>query len=120
VKVADGKIRVEKVWCAADVGFAINPLGVREQMESGIVYGLSAALHGAITLEGGRTVQGNFNNYPVVRIDEAPEIEVEIVQSGEAIGGAGEPGTPPIFPAVGNAIFAATGQRLRSLPFRLG
>ncbi|MDX1380020.1 MAG: xanthine dehydrogenase family protein molybdopterin-binding subunit [Xanthomonadales bacterium] len=119
VTVADGKIRVEKVWCAADLGFAINPLGVREQMESGIVYGLSAALHGEITLEGGRTVQGNFNNYPVVRIDEAPEIEVEIIQSGAAMGGAGEPGTPPIFPAVGNAIFAATGQRLRSLPFRL-
>jgi isoquinoline 1-oxidoreductase beta subunit len=120
VRVADGKIRVENVWCAADLGFSINPLGVREQMESGIVYGLSAALYGEITIEGGRAVQGNFDGYPVVRIDEAPEIEVEIIQSGAPMGGAGEPGTPPIFPAVGNAIFAATGQRLRSLPFRLG
>ena len=119
VKVADGKVRVEKVWCAADCGFAVNPLGVREQMESGIVYGLSAALMGEITLEGGRAVQGNFDDYRVVRIDEAPEIEVEIIQSGAPMGGAGEPGTPPIFPAVGNAIFAATGRRLRSLPFRL-
>lgn len=119
VRVENGKIRVEKVWCAADCGFAINPLGVREQMESGIVYGLSAALHGEITLQGGRAVQDNFHGYPVVRIDEAPEIEVEIIQSGAEMGGAGEPGTPPIFPAVGNAIFAATGKRLRSLPFRL-
>jgi isoquinoline 1-oxidoreductase beta subunit len=119
VKVEDDRVHVEKVWCAADLGFAINPLGVREQMESGIIYGLSAALHGEITLDGGRPVQGNFDGYPVVRIDEAPEIEVEIIQSGAAMGGAGEPGTPPIFPAVGNAIFAATGKRLRSLPFRL-
>jgi isoquinoline 1-oxidoreductase beta subunit len=119
VRVEGKDIRVEKVWCAADCGFAVNPLGVREQMESGIVYGLSAALFGAITLEHGRAVQDNFDSYRVVRIDEAPQIEVEIIQSGAAMGGAGEPGTPPIFPAVGNAIFAATGQRLRSLPFRL-
>lgn len=119
VRVDGRDIRVEKVWCAADCGFAVNPLGVREQMESGIVYGLSAALFGEITLEQGRAVQDNFDNYRVVRIDEAPEIEVAIIQSGAPMGGAGEPGTPPIFPAVGNAIFAATGQRLRSLPFRL-
>ena len=119
VRVDGRDIRVEKVWCAADCGFAVNPLGVREQMESGIVYGLSAALYGEITLESGRAVQDNFDNYRVVRIDEAPEIEVAIIQSGAAMGGAGEPGTPPIFPAVGNAIFAATGPRLRSLPFCL-
>ena len=119
VRVDGGDIRVEKVWCAADCGFAVNPLGVREQMESGIIYGLSAALHGEITLENGRAVQDNFDGYRVVRIDEAPAIEVEIIQSGATMGGAGEPGTPPIFPAVGNAIFAATGKRLRSLPFRL-
>ena len=119
VRVDGQDIRVEKVWCAADCGFAVNPLGVREQMESGVIYGLSAALFGEITLENGRAVQDNFDNYRVVRIDEAPDIEVAIIQSGAAMGGAGEPGTPPIFPAVGNAIFAATGKRLRSLPFRL-
>jgi isoquinoline 1-oxidoreductase beta subunit len=119
VRVDGEDIRVEKVWCAADCGFAVNPLGVREQMESGIIYGLSAALYGEITLENGRAVQDNFDGYRVVRIDEAPAIEVAIIQSGAAMGGAGEPGTPPIFPAVGNAIFAATGKRLRSLPFRL-
>jgi len=119
VRVDGRDIHVEKVWCAADLGFAVNPLGVREQMESGIIYGLSAALYGEITLKGGRVEQGNFNDYRVVRIDEAPEIEVEVIDSGAAMGGAGEPGTPPIFPAVGNAIFAACGQRLRSMPFRL-
>jgi isoquinoline 1-oxidoreductase beta subunit len=119
VRVKGQKISVEKVWCAADVGFAVNPLGLREQMESGIIFGLSAALYGEITLKKGRVEQGNFNNYRVVRIDDAPAIEVEIIDSGAAMGGAGEPGTPPIFPAVGNAIFAASGKRLRSLPFRL-
>jgi isoquinoline 1-oxidoreductase beta subunit len=119
VRVAGKNVRVEKVWCAADVGFAVNPLGLREQMESGIIFGLSAALYGAITLKDGRIEQGNFNDYRVVRIDEAPAIEVKILNSGAPMGGAGEPGTPPIFPAVGNAIFAACGQRLRSLPFSL-
>jgi isoquinoline 1-oxidoreductase beta subunit len=88
-------------------------------MESGIIYGLSAALYGEITLKDGRVEQGNFDDYKVVRIDEAPAIEVAIINSGAPMGGAGEPGTPPIFPAVGNAIFAASGQRLRSMPFRL-
>jgi len=119
VSVKGKDIKVEKVWCAVDCGFAVNPLGVREQMESAVIYGLSAALHGEITIENGKTVQGNFNNYRVVRIDEAPEIEVDIINSGAKMGGIGEPGTPPIFPAVGNAIFAATGQRLRSMPFKI-
>jgi isoquinoline 1-oxidoreductase beta subunit len=119
VSVQGRNISVDKVWCAADVGFAVNPLGVREQMESGIIFGLSAALYGEITVKKGRVEQGNFNDYRVVRIDEAPAVEVEIIDSGAALGGAGEPGTPPVFPAVGNAIFAATGQRLRSMPFRL-
>jgi len=119
VKVDGKKIRVEKVWCAVDCGFAVNPLGVREQMESAIIYGLSAALHGQITIKDGKAVQGNFNNYPVVRMDAAPEIEVGIINSGAKMGGIGEPGTPPIFPAVGNAIFAASGKRLRSLPFTI-
>jgi isoquinoline 1-oxidoreductase beta subunit len=119
VSVKQSDIRVEKVWCAADCGFAVNPLGVIEQMESAIIYGLSAALHGEITLREGRVVQGNFNDYRVVRMDAAPSIEVDVVNSGAAMGGAGEPGTPPIFAAVGNAIVAASGKRLRTMPFRL-
>lgn len=85
-------------------------------MESGIVFGLSAALHGAITLRNGRVEQGNFNDYPVVRMDEMPVVEVHIVPSAEAPGGVGEPGTAPIAAAVTNAIFAATGKRIRRLP----
>jgi isoquinoline 1-oxidoreductase beta subunit len=117
VKVTDGNIHVEKVWCAVDCGFAVNPLGVVEQMESAIIYGLSAALYGEITFKDGRVEQDNFNNYPVVRMDDAPQIEVGIINSGAAMGGIGEPGTPPIFAAVGNAIFAATEKRLRKMPF---
>ena len=83
------------------------------QMESGIIYGLSAALHGEITFADGKVVQSNFHDYPVVRIDEAPAVHVTIVNSGERMGGAGEPGTPPIAPAVTNAIFAATGKRVQ-------
>jgi len=119
VKVDGADIRVEKVWCAVDCGFAVNPLGVREQMESGIVYGLSAALYGEITFDQGKVVQGNFNNYRVVRMNNSPGIEVAVINSGAKVGGVGEPGTPPVFPAVGNAIFAASGRRLRSLPFRI-
>jgi isoquinoline 1-oxidoreductase beta subunit len=89
-------------------------------MESAIVYGLSAALHGAITLKNGRVEQSNFHDYEVLRLDQMPRVEVHIVSSTERPGGAGEPGTPPIAPAVANAVFAATGKRLRSLPFRLG
>jgi isoquinoline 1-oxidoreductase subunit beta len=116
VSVADGKVRVHEVWCAIDCGFAANPSGVVAQMESGIIYGLSAALHGEITFADGRVVQSNFHDYPVLRIDETPAIHVTIVNSGERMGGAGEPGTPPIAPAVTNAIYAATGKRVRKLP----
>jgi len=120
VDVSDGNIRVTKVWCAVDCGYAVNPDVVRAQMESGIVYGLSAALYGDITLVDGAVQEGNFNDYPALRIAEMPEIEVIIVNSADKpLGGVGEPGTPPIAPAVANAIFAATGQRLRSLPLQL-
>jgi isoquinoline 1-oxidoreductase subunit beta len=113
----DGRdVKVHEVWCAIDCGFAANPSGVIAQMESGIIYGLSAAMHGEITFADGKVVQSNFHDYPVVRISEAPRIHVTIVNSGERMGGAGEPGTPPIAPAVTNAIFAATGKRVRKLP----
>jgi isoquinoline 1-oxidoreductase beta subunit len=119
VSVENGKIRVHRVVCAVDCGVCINPAGVKAQMESAIVFGLSAALYGEVTLKDGRVEQGNFNDYPVLRMNEMPRIEVYIVDSGEKSGGVGEPGTPPIAPAVANAVFAATGKRLTRLPLRL-
>ncbi len=111
-----GKVRVHKVVCAIDCGSVVNPATVEAQMESGIVFGLSAALYGAVTLKDGRVEQSNFNDYPVLRIGEMPIIEVHIVPSTEAPGGVGEPATPPIAPAVTNAVFALTGKRIRRLP----
>ena len=120
VSVEDGKPRVHKVWCAIDCGVVLNPAIVRAQMESGIVYGLTAALYGEINIERGRAVQGNFDTYQMLRMNEAPEVEVLLTPSGDDPGGVGEPGTPPIIPAVTNAIFALTGERVRELPIRLG
>ena len=111
-----GEVRVHRVVCAVDCGRYVNPDTIEAQMESGIVFGLSAALHGAITLKGGRVEQGNFDDYPILRLDRMPRVEVHIMPSREAAGGVGEPGVPPIAPAVANAVFAATGARLRSLP----
>ena len=119
VSVEGGQIRVHRVVCAIDCGIAVNPLSIAAQMESGIAFGLGAALYGAITLQEGRVLEGNFNGYRVLRMREMPRVDVEIVQSREKPGGAGEPGTPPIAPAVANAVFALTGKRLRALPFRL-
>ena len=119
VSLDGDQVRVHRVVCAVDCGICVNPEGVRAQMESGIVYGLSAALFGRITLKEGRVQQSNFHDYRVVRMNESPAIEVHIVPSSEKPGGAGEPGTPPIAPAVGNALFALTNRRLRSLPFDL-
>ncbi len=114
----DGNVKVHRVVCAIDCGIVINPDTVRAQMESGIVYGLTAALGGEITLNNGRVQQRNFDDYPMLRMNEMPKIEVYIVSNQEAPGGIGEPGTPPIAPAVVNAIFAATGKRIRKLPIR--
>jgi len=114
-----GRIRVHRVVCAIDCGPVVNPDGVEAQMQSGIVYGLSAALHGEITFRDGRVEQSNFHDYPVLRMADMPRIDVHIVRSNDKMGGAGEPGTPPIAPAVANALFALTGKRLRRLPLRL-
>ncbi|MGE5840926.1 MAG: xanthine dehydrogenase family protein molybdopterin-binding subunit, partial [Deltaproteobacteria bacterium] len=114
----EGKVRVHRVVCAVDCGRVVNPDTIAGQMESGIVFGLSAALYGEITLKEGRVQQGNFDDYPLLRISEMPQVEVHIVPSREEPGGVGEPGVPPIAPAVVNAIFAATGKRLRRLPIR--
>ena len=120
VAVVDGKtLQVKRVTCAVDCGPVVNPAIVRAQMESGIIYGLSAALYGEITLANGAVEQANFPDYDAVRLADAPAMAVHIVDGGSsAIGGVGEPGTPPIAPAVANAVFAATGKRLRSLPLR--
>jgi isoquinoline 1-oxidoreductase beta subunit len=119
VSVDQGKIRVHRVVCAIDCGLAVNPDGVVAQMQSGILYGLAPTLYSALSLKEGRVQEGNFDDYRVARITDAPKIEVVIVPSDEKMGGAGEPGTPPIAPAVANAVFALTGKRLRSLPLKL-
>ena len=118
VSVTGGRVRVHRVVCAIDCGQYVNPLTIEAQMQGAIVYGLSAALSGQITFKQGRVVQSNFHDYPTLRIDQMPKVEVILVDSDENPGGVGEPGTPPIAPAVANAIFHATGQRLRSLPFK--
>ena len=118
VSVDRGKVRVHKVVCAVDCGHVVNPAGVEQQIKSGIVFGLSAALKGGITIAGGHVVESNFHNYDVLRIDEMPAVEVHIVPSQNPPGGIGEASTPGIAPAVANAIFAATGKRVRRLPIR--
>lgn len=115
----NGIVRVQRVVCAVDCGLAINPDMVEAQMEGGIVFGLSAALHGEITVEKGRVQQSNFHDYPILRFDEMPVIEVYIVPSQEPPQGVGEMGVAPIAPAVANALYALTGQRIRRLPIRL-
>lgn len=113
----DGQLRVDRVVCAVDCGLAINPDVIRAQMEGGIGYALAAALYSEISLADGVVEQANFDTYRPLRISEMPRIEVHIVASGENPSGVGEPGVPPLAPAVANAIFAATGQRIRKLPF---
>ena len=112
----DGSVRVRRVVCAVDCGTVVNPDTVRAQIEGAIIFGITAALYGEITLKDGRVEQSNFDNYQMLRMNEAPAIEVHIVQSSEPPGGIGEPGTSAIVPAVTNAIFAASGKRLRKLP----
>jgi len=118
VSVRDGKLRVHRVVCAIDCGHVVHPAIIEQQIQSGIVYGLTAALKGSIRIERGRVQEQNFNHYDVLRIDEMPLVEVHIVHSQHAPGGIGEASTPTIAPAVANAIFAATGKRLRRLPIR--
>ncbi|KZX57110.1 hypothetical protein A3709_04935 [Halioglobus sp. HI00S01] len=119
ISMTNGKPRLEKGYVAVHCGRAVNPDIVRQQMEGGMLFGLSAALYGEVTFKDGAAVQGNFHDYPTLRMSEAPEIAVTIVESDAPPTGVGEPGTPPAPAALGNAIYAATGQRLRDLPFRL-
>jgi isoquinoline 1-oxidoreductase subunit beta len=118
ISVNQGKVRVHRVVCAVDCGHVVNPAIVEQQIRSAIVYGLTAALKGSITIARGRVEQANFNQYDMLRIDEAPVVEVHIVPSTENPGGIGEAGVPAIAPAVCNAVYKATGKRVRRLPIR--
>ena len=111
-----GVVHVHRVVCAVDCGPVVNVGQIEAQMQGGIVYGLTAALYGEITIDHGRVKQGNFIDYPMMRINEMPAVEVHVVPSTEKQGGIGEPSVGPIAPAVSNAIFAATGKRIRKLP----
>jgi isoquinoline 1-oxidoreductase beta subunit len=114
----EGTVRVHRVVCAVDCGTVINPDTVAAQMEGGIVFGLTAALKAGITVWNGRVQQSNFHDYPLLRIDEVPAVEVYVVPSDAPPSGIGEMAVPPIAPAIANAIFAATGKRVRHLPIR--
>jgi isoquinoline 1-oxidoreductase subunit beta len=116
ISLINGMPKVHKVTIAADVGIVVNPDIVRAQMEGAMIYGLTAALYGKITYAEGQVEQSNFGDYPVMRLSETPEVSVHLISSAEAPGGVGEPGTPPIAPAVANAVFALTKKRIRSLP----
>ncbi len=116
ISVVEGAVKVHRVVCAIDCGLAVNPESLVAQMESGIAFGLGAALTSEISLKDGQIAQSNFNDYQVLRMSQMPKVEVHIVPSTEKMGGAGEPGLPPIAPAVTNAVFAATGKRIRTLP----
>lgn len=119
VSVEGSDIQVHKVTCAVDCGIAVNPNIIAQQVESAVIFGLSAALFGEITIKDGKVEQQNFDGYPVLRMNQVPQIDVVIIKSAEVPNGIGEPGLPPIAPAVANAVFALTGKRLRSLPLRL-
>jgi isoquinoline 1-oxidoreductase beta subunit len=116
VEIVNGKPRARRVVCAVDPGYAVHPDNLIAQMESGIAYGLTAALYGEISISGGAVLQSNFHDYRMLRMNEAPAIETYIIDGGGLLGGAGEPGTPPVAPAFTNAIFDATGIRIRELP----
>jgi isoquinoline 1-oxidoreductase beta subunit len=119
IEKEDKRIRVHQVWAAVDCGLAVNPLAVEAQIQGAIAYGLAAVLHSQVTLKDGRVEQSNFHDYEVLRMPDMPLVTVQIIESEARMGGIGEPGTPPIAPAVANAVYALTRQRLRSLPLRL-
>jgi isoquinoline 1-oxidoreductase beta subunit len=119
VSVLQQTIKVHRVWCVIDCGTAVNPDLIAQQMEGSVAFGLSAAFFGRIQLNKGRVQQSNFHDYQVLRLPDMPPVETFIMPSDAIPEGVGEPGTPPVAPAVANAVFTLTGQRLRSLPFAL-
>jgi len=116
VQIVSNQLRVNKIWCAYDCGFALDPSNVIHQMEGGIVYGLSAAIYGKVTFENGSAVESNFHDYDSIKLSNMPEIEVELIESENILGGVGEAAVPPVAPALANAIFSSTGKRIRTLP----
>ena len=120
VGVERGVVRVHAVTCAVDCGTVVNPLGIEAQVQGSVAYGLTAALYGQITLQNGRVVESNFHDYKPLRLFEMPRVAVHLIPSTAKMGGIGEPATAPVAPAVANAVFALTQQRLRTLPLRLG
>ena len=119
VTVSEGGLKINKVVAAVDCGIAVAPNTLTYNVEGAIVYGLTGALKSKITIDEGQVQQGSFDDYPLLSMDEMPEVEVHIVESDEGLGGIGEPGLPPIAPAVCNAIFAASGKRVRELPIAI-
>ena len=119
VSIENNKVKVHEVHCAVDCGLVINPGITKAQISSAIIYGLSAALKSKITIDDGKVVEANFDDFDVIRMDETPVINVHLVNSGASPKGVGEPGLPPIAPAIANAVYAATGKRYRSLPIKL-
>jgi CO/xanthine dehydrogenase Mo-binding subunit len=113
-----GEVRVHRVVCAVDCGIIVNPDTVKAQIEGGVIFGISGALWGEVTLKNGRVEQSNFHDVRVLRMNETPAIEVHLIRNGEAPGGIGEPGTAVTAPALANAVFAATGKRIRKLPLK--
>jgi CO/xanthine dehydrogenase Mo-binding subunit len=119
VTVVNGVVKVHKVYCAADCGVVVNPDIVKAQIEGGFIFGMSAAMDGSITIENGRVKQSNFHDFPLVTLAEAPEVETSIISSSLSPGGVGELSVPPAAPVLTNAIYAATGKRIRKLPVSL-
>ena len=116
--VENGAVRIHRIVVAVDCGPVVNPDTLEDQVEGGVVYSLSSVLKDEITIANGRTQQSNFDDYRILTIDEMPKIEIHIIPSTESVGGIGEPGLPPVAPALCNAIFAASGIRIRRLPIR--
>jgi CO/xanthine dehydrogenase Mo-binding subunit len=119
VSIENNKVKVHEVFCAVDCGTIINPAIVKAQISSAIIYGLSATLKSKITIKNGRVAQNNFDDFEVIRMNEAPKIHIYLTESDAQPKGVGEPGLPPIAPAVVNAVYAATGNRIRELPIQL-
>src|SRR6187397_2042585 len=119
VEIVDGRVKAHRVCAAVDCGDVVNPDTGTAQVEGGIIFGLSAAVFNEVTIAEGRVAQSNFNDLPMPKLADAPSVSVEFIRSGAALGGLGEPGVPPIAPAVANAVFALTGKRVRSLPVRV-
>src|SRR5581483_4317742 len=119
VSVEDGNLKLHRMVCAVDCGQVVNPGIVEAQIQGGVIFGLTTSLYHELTFRDGKLEQSNFHDYPMLRINECPEIEVHIVKSSEKPSGCGEPGVPCVAPALTNAIFAATGKRIRKLPIRM-